>query len=98
MTEPAAIIATVLRGPQRIASGPLADAAAAAKRALDDDPAAIVLIFDDTSGEPIDVDFRGSVEDVRRRLAPPPAQPRGPGRPRLGVTAREVTLLPRPAR
>jgi hypothetical protein len=55
----------------------------------------------------IDVDFRGTATDVVKRLgvsAPPSlvttssAQaeaPRGPGRPRLGVVAREVTLLPR---
>jgi hypothetical protein len=47
------------------------------------------------------VDFRGSAEDVLRRLAQTegnqatPDGPRGPGRPKLGVVAREITLLPR---
>src|SRR5262249_60180257 len=58
-----------------------------------------VLIFDDATSEPIEVDFRGTAEDVRKRLTragePPDAAPRGPGRPKLGVVAREVTLLPR---
>ena len=55
---------------------------------------------------PIDIDFRGSIEDVLARLpetAGAPAAdedstlstPRGPGRPKLGVVAREITLLPR---
>lgn len=46
------------------------------------------LLFDDASGEQLDVDPR----------QPPPADlspSRGRGRPKLGVTAREVTLLPR---
>ena len=44
------------------------------------------------------MDFRGTPADVARRLVPAPPEaeePRGPGRPRLGVVAREVTLLPR---
>jgi hypothetical protein len=62
-----------------------------------------VLIFDVATSEAIEVDFRGTPEDVLRRLARPdgkpaaivPEAPRGPGRPKLGVVAREVTLLPR---
>ena len=40
----------------------------------------------------MEIDFRGTVDDVVGRLV---EVPRGPGRPRLGVVAREVTLLPR---
>lgn len=47
-----------------------------------------VLIFDDASGEQVDLDLR---ED---RPVEAPGR-RGPGRPKLGVVAREVTLLPR---
>src|SRR4029079_13633389 len=62
-----------------------------------------VLIFDDTTSESIELDFRGSSEDLLRRLARPDSREvaavsgaaRGPGRPKLGVVAREVTLLPR---
>ncbi len=44
-----------------------------------------VLLFDDESGRQVDIDLReGSTQP-----------PRGRGRPRLGVQAREVTLLPR---
>ena len=76
---------TAFAGARRIASGDLKDVALKAKRAVDRGGPAPVLIFDDASGEVIEVDFRGT---------PEPA-PRGPGRPRLGVVAREVTLLPR---
>jgi hypothetical protein len=85
---------------RRIASGELAEVALAAKAAVD--RGAQVMIFDDATGGPIEVDFRGSAGDVLQRLAQPvrkPAAaadtPRGPGRPKLGVVAREVTLLPR---
>jgi hypothetical protein len=70
------------------------------KIALDSGEQDPVLIYDDATAARIEVDFRGSPEDVVRRLSveapgPMPAAPRGPGRPRLGVVAREVTLLPR---
>jgi uncharacterized protein len=42
----------------------------------------------------VDFDFRGSIEDVLTRVAPKPERT-GPGRPRLGVISREVSLLPR---
>lgn len=84
---------------QLIASGALADVAAAAKLALDAGSAGPVLIFDDHSSHQIELDFRGTPQDVLARLPPPASKPapasRGPGRPKLGVTAREITLLPR---
>ena len=55
-------------------------------------------MFNDGTGRPIDFDLRGEDREVAARLAPPetPAPtPRGRGRPRLGVVAREVALLPR---
>ena len=74
-----------------------------AKTVVDRAPSSSVLIFDDATSELIEVDFRGTAAEVVRRLAsdePHSATPegetrRGPGRPRLGVVAREVTLLPR---
>jgi hypothetical protein len=92
-------------GDRRIASGDLRDVARAAKQALDQRKDASILVFDDRTSGPVDLDFRGSIEDVLARLpdsADAPAAPRdadsaprGPGRPKLGVVAREVTLLPR---
>lgn len=88
---------TVFEGTNRIASGPLPEAALAAKQAVDKEHWLPILIFDDETSEPIEIDFRGTPEEVALRLQPPPAEPepRRPGRPRLGVVAREVTLLPR---
>ena len=94
---------TAFEGARRIASGHLAEVASKAKAAVD--KGRQVLIFDDASSESIEVDFRGTVDDVLQRLAErdrkeSPAvatadTPRGPGRPKLGVVAREITLLPR---
>ena len=110
---------TAFDGFRGIASGKLAHVAFKAKEVIDQGSLAPVLIFDDTSGRLVEVDFRGTPDDVLRRLAemaspravtrtPTPSEkektasespqkvaPRGAGRPKLGVVAREVTLLPR---
>ena len=93
-------------GDRRIASGDLREVAGAAKARLDRARDASILVFDGNTSATIEIDFRGSMADVLARLpdsagAPIPAEtaaiaaPRGPGRPKLGVVAREVTLLPR---
>ncbi len=93
-------------GDRRIASGNLGEVISAAKETLDRRKDASVLVFDGMTSGPIEIDFRGSIEQVLARLpastAAPAAMeetalaaPRGPGRPKLGVVAREVTLLPR---
>ena len=92
-------------GDHCIASGDLRAVVRAAKETRDRREDAAILVFDGRSG-PIDIDFRGSVDDVLARLPEIPGAsvaaenaaipvPRGPGRPKLGVVAREVTLLPR---
>lgn len=81
---------TVFAGETIIARGSLAEAAAAAQAAVAS--GSPVLAFDDSTGRVVDLDLRGSPEEVAQRHA---AKPRGRGRPKLGVTAREVTLLPR---
>lgn len=53
-----------------------------------------IIVFDDQSGERLELDLRG----VCDHPTPAPAEQvpaRGVGRPKLGVVAREVTLLPR---
>ncbi|WP_420967807.1 DUF2239 family protein [Bradyrhizobium sp. B120] len=92
-------------GEHRIGAGDLKEVARAAKQLLDLRKDAAVLVFNGRTSALVDIDFRGSVDDVLARLpklAPPldeepatPAGPRGPGRPKLGVVAREITLLPR---
>jgi len=96
-------LCTAFTGTRRIASGLVADVALAAKPVADRGES--VLIFDDATAQTIEIDFRGSAADVSARIAqraelraaptPEAEAPRGPGRPKLGVVAREVTLLPR---
>ena len=98
---------TAFIGDQRLASGPLAEVALAVMKVSNKVAAEPIVIFDDTDGRPIDLDLRGTERDVIARLPLPAAnldapagdqaapEPRGRGRPKLGVVAREVTLLPR---
>jgi len=94
---------TAFEGTRRIACGELSDVALKTKEVIDRGPHAPVLIFDDRTSEVVEVDFRGTAAQILKRLPRPapeapesdPDTPRGPGRPRLGVVAREVTLLPR---
>jgi hypothetical protein len=99
---------TAFEGHTRLLSGALPAVAQALKRALNSEPRGRLAIFDDTTGLEIEIDTRGSETDVIERLMPEATDPgdaegplaiattpRGRGRPRLGVVAREVTLLPR---
>jgi hypothetical protein len=97
---------TSFQGHRRLASGPLHVVALAVKLAIERDSSKPNLIFDDSTGRSIDLDTRGSDDEVLARYAPAPTgeeseaeavseAPRGRGRPKLGVVAREVTLLPR---
>lgn len=80
-----------------IAVGDLACVALAAKKATMRPAQDPILVFNAVTSETIELDLRGSREEMLQRLPAPPApEPgRGPGRPKLGVVAREVTLLPR---
>ncbi len=91
-----------------VAKGPLAEVARAAKKLVDSRDPRTLLVYDAETSRPIELDLRDSEADVLARLpksaSPDPAASscaetvparRGPGRPKLGVVAREVTLLPR---
>lgn len=109
MDQKYSIHCTAFAGDQRIASGELTQVALQTKLMIDQGTSLPVLIFNDTTSEQIEIDFRGTVDDVRHRsalmartnvpdpdsLQPSPKTHTGPGRPKLGVVAREVTLLPR---
>ena len=97
---------TAFEGERRLAAGGLADVALAVKHAEQRRTVEPILIFSNATGRAIDLDLRGDTEAVLARLAKPaaagataeaasPSEPRGRGRPKLGVVAREVTLLPR---
>jgi len=91
-------------GDQCFASGDSAHVARAARRLSANSRAKSgakpILAFDAATGEQVDLDLRGVEEAPRKDFAAaaegqPAPERRGPGRPRLGVIAREVTLLPR---
>ncbi|MFC5499288.1 DUF2239 family protein [Caenimonas terrae] len=81
---------------RRIATGPLHEVAVAVLRAQKAQPQGHPMVFSDASGRSQDLDLRGGEQAVaaRHALAAPAEAPRGRGRPKLGVVAREVTLLP----
>jgi hypothetical protein len=102
----------VFSGDVLVARGEMKHAAASARRVLDANPLAPLLCYDEWTSEAVELDLRGSVDEVVARYAVDvsientafvepepsdehPATPRGPGRPKLGVVSREVTLLPR---
>ncbi|MGG4345170.1 DUF2239 family protein [Paenibacillus lautus] len=104
-TELTQISCTAFVGGESIAKGSLQHVVATVKDTLDDEEIARLLIFNDLTGKPIDIDFRGKTAEVLQRLsdlaghtadAEESKQPsRRVGRPKLGVVSGEVTLLPR---
>ncbi|MHB2209212.1 DUF2239 family protein [Methylobacterium sp. CM6257] len=102
---------TAFVGTEQLAAGALVDVALAIKAAEGARPNASILVFDDASGSVVDLDLRGTTAEIVVRLTEREkrearaartqtasgldAEPRGRGRPKLGVVAREVTLLPR---
>lgn len=91
---------TAFDGTRRIASGTLADVAIAAKAAIDGGSDDAVMILDDLTAQRVEIDFRHDIKFILAHLPRPlvmvdPDAPRGRGRPKMGVVAREVTLLPR---
>lgn len=101
-TQPTHATFTAFRGHERVASGAGVHVALAIREMTDDGDPTLILVFEDESGRQIDLDTRGSVEDITARFRDGGALPgdtaiavRRPGRPKLGVVGREVTLLPR---
>ena len=95
-------------GDDCIATGSLAEVALAAHRAGNPSSGTAIVVLDAATSQVVDLDLRGSADDVRVRYDQPgpagsaadtdvDARPRrsGPGRPHLGVVSREVSLLPR---
>lgn len=99
---------TAFLGQEIIATGKLESVLTAAKGKLDAGSTDRLAIFDDEEARIHDFDLRGDLEEVLARLHHHPLlrdrekktpggkiPRRGPGRPKLGVVAKEVTLLPR---
>ena len=87
MSDTATLIA-FKRG-RRIARGTLREIEDAVRAAADGDEAAVVVLDAETSA-PVDIPLHAFTP-----RAPNRSLPRRPGRPKLGVTSREVSLLPR---
>lgn len=94
MEHDAAASFVAFAGTTRIASGSLAEAAAAARLALNETPHTAISVFNRQTAEPVDLDLRGDEREVAARYVSSPSPSRR-GRPKLGVVPREVTLLPR---
>ncbi len=100
---------TAFEGHHSIASGSLLVVVKKVKEIIGSDEQSPVLIFDDRTGEQIEIDFRGTLTNVRQRVELPAEKvnsakassnedesiPRGPSSPKPGVVSREITLLPR---
>jgi hypothetical protein len=81
---------TAFLGWNRAASGPL-DMLIGQIKEVTEVGDETLLIFEDQTGKQVDFALRGSIDQVLLRIAPKP----GPGRPKLGVVSREISLLPR---
>lgn len=92
---------TAFAGERLLASGTAWEVGLAVRKALDRaEEGDMALIFENRTGRQIDFDLRGTDEEIVARLKAPDEPktlqaPRTPGRPKLGVVAREVTLFPR---
>lgn len=102
--SPASTPCTAFLGHRRLARGERSAVARAAFEALRAGSPEPLLVFDDATAQLVEFDLRGDADAVAQRYAPPPdtGEPpdagetaRGRGRPKLGVVAREITLLPR---
>lgn len=80
---------TAFQGLRKVLSGSAEELAGLLK----DRPQGDILVFDDSTGAQIDLDLAGIGENPKQIAEE--VEPRGRGRPRLGVVAKEVTLLPR---
>ncbi|MHB1135984.1 MAG: DUF2239 family protein [Coriobacteriia bacterium] len=81
-------LVTVFAGSEMITTGTPDSVTSTVRELHSSGDQRVVLVFDDVTGEQVDLDMRSD-----RPAAEP--ERRGPGRPKLGVVAREVTLLPR---
>ncbi|EYB66636.1 hypothetical protein DEIPH_ctg079orf0017 [Deinococcus phoenicis] len=86
---------TAFHGHQRLATGELRPLLTQLKAQQEQLGAHLpLLIFEDRTGRQVDFNLRGTLEEVLEREAPLPRKA-GPGRPKLGIVSREVSLLPR---
>ena len=91
---------TAFEGHSLIAHGDLAEVVLKIKSTIGKASISTILIFSDITGKTIDFNFHGSKQEILKRLevytsVEDAGLSSGPGRPKLGVVSREVSLLPR---
>lgn len=105
MQSPSIKTFTAFLGQELIACAPLSELAVILRKRKKTTSDAMPLVFDDASGDQVELDLRGTIAEVSARYVDAsasaseaaneaPSSSPGRGRPRLGVIAREVTLLP----
>lgn len=107
MQTPTPNTLTAFAGFARIATGTRPEVLARLRETPPSDDV-LLRVFDDATGHRVDLDLRPDAADIAAGAqvceesieespgaSPPVCAPRGVGRPKLGVVAREVTLLPR---
>ena len=85
---------TVFLGNRCLLTAPLRETLILTKVRFDRDPGENTLIFEDRTGRQVDFDLRGPLVQVLARATPEVIKA-GPGRPKLGVVSREISLMPR---
>jgi hypothetical protein len=96
-------IFVAFEGYSLLGRGALADVGQAVRARLAAGSQARLAVYDERSGRPVDLDGDGgepvcvgeAAEPGAPEVAAEAQAPRGPGRPKLGVVSREVSLLPR---
>ena len=91
---------TAFEGTKLLFQGELREVVLQVKKHLGSAENRAILIFSDDTGATMDFNFQGTKQDILKRLevftTSEPVNPSvGPGRPRLGVISREVSLLPK---
>ena len=96
---------TAFAGTRLLGIGPLEQVVLLIKDRADQGETERLAFFDNETGQVLDLDLRGTPAETLARLAEHPAlapvaeekveKRSGPGRPKLGVVSREVSLLPR---
>jgi hypothetical protein len=110
MSDSPVDVFTAFSGTRFVARAALLDVALQVKALLQAGESAPISVFNDLDGSPVDLNLSGDARALHRRYAqkatqalhdepthqlPVEAIKRQRGRPKLGVVAREVTLLPR---
>lgn len=84
-----------------LSQGSLEDVVLKVKKRFEKSPESQIVIYSDATGKSMDFNFQGSKKEVLKRLevyTTPESSNEvssGPGRPKLGVISREVSLLPK---